>query len=102
MTHQLNYRRPEKQPDEGFYWRDTMPSAWQQTIGLVVCALTGVLLPIWFLAVFGYWIGAAIVSYRGIRPSVLGFDQIFVKWGFVILFITILAVVLGITLLIRW
>lgn len=92
MSHQLNYRRPEKQPDQGFYWRDTLTSVWQQVIGVVVCGLTGVLLPIWFMSVIGYWLGVTVISVRGIRPSLFGLDQVFVKWGFPILFICILAV----------
>jgi hypothetical protein len=104
MSHQLNYRRPEKQPEEGFYWRDVIPSVWQQGIGLILCGLTFSpgMLGTWVLAVIGYWVGTAIIAGRGIRPTMMGLDQVFVKWGFPIVFLTILIVLAGLAVLLRW
>ena len=102
MPQPLDYRQPEKGPDEGFNWRDVRPTIVFQFASLVICLILPHFLIFVLPAVLIYWVVTAIISARGIRPSVYGWDQVFVRWGYPATFVVLLAGFVVLTFFVRW
>ena len=102
MPQQLDYHRPENAPDEGFNWRDVRPAVWFQFGSIVTCLIMPYFLIFIVPAIVIYWVVTAIIAARGIRRSVYGWDQVFVRWGYPITVLALFGLLTILTLCIRW